>query len=130
MADPIRDNIPTDGMGDGAYLIGNFDNNRTNVQGMLAAKATEYKAGTVLGKITSTGVFTPLNPAASDGSQNFAGINYSRRPANASAAQRGAITVREATLNSNLLVWEITVSAPQKAAAEAQMAAAGVIPGY
>jgi hypothetical protein len=130
MAAPIRDNIPLDGMGDGAYLIGLFDNNRTNVQGVLAAKATEYKAGTVLGKITATGIFTPLNPAAADGSQNAAGILYGRRPAKPAATQRAAITVREATINSNLLYYEIAVTAPQKAAAEALMAAAGIINGY
>jgi hypothetical protein len=127
---PIRDNIPVDGMGDGVYLIGRFDNNRTNAQIMLAAKATEYKPATVLGKITATGIYTPLDPAANDGSQNFAAINYSRRPANAAAAQRGAGTVREATINSNLLIYEIAVNANQKAAIEAQMAAVGIINGY
>jgi len=127
---PIRDNIPLDGMGDGAYLIGNFDNNRTNVQGMLAAKATEYRPGTVLGKITASGLFTPLNPSANDGSQNFAGILYGRRPAKAAATQRAAVTVREATVNGNLLIYEVAVNATQKAAAEAQASAAGVIIGY
>ena len=129
MVAPIRDNIPLDGMGDGAYLIGDFDNNRTNAQITLAAKGTEYKAGTVLGKITATGIYTPLNPAASDGSQNFGAILYGRRDANAST-QRAAGTVREATLNSNLLTYEIAVTAPQKAAVEAQMAAVGIINGY
>lgn len=130
MAAPIRDNIPLDPVGDGGYLIGYFDNNRTNVQAVLAAKATEYVVGTVMGLITATGIYTPLNPAASDGSQNAAGINYSRRPAAAAATQRGAVTVREATVNGNLLVYEITVSAPQKAAAEAALAAKGIIIGY
>jgi len=129
MADPIRDNIPLDPTGDGGFLIGHFDNNRTNVQGMLAAKATHYRAGTVLGKITATGIFTPLNPAANDGSQNFAGINYGRRPASA-AAQRGAITVREATIDGNRLFYENAVTAQQKATIESQMSAAGCIVGY
>jgi len=129
MALPIRDNIPLDGMGDGAYLIGNFDNNRTNAQVMLGVKATDYLPGTVLGKITATGIYVPLAPAAADGSQNFAGINYSRRPA-ATVAQRGAATVREATLNSNLLYYENAVTAAQKTAIEAQMAVQGIITGY
>lgn len=126
---PIRDNIPLDGMGDGAYLIGDFDNNRTNAQAMLAAKATPYLPGTVLGKITATGIYTPVNPAASDGSQLFAGILYGGRPASTST-QRAAITVREATINSNLLVYDVAVSGPQKATIETAMAAQTIIGGY
>jgi len=130
MVAPIRDNIPLDGMGDGAYLIGNFDNNRINAQIVLAAKATPYIPGTVLGKITATGIYTPLNPAANDGSQNFGAILYGRRPASASATQRAAGTVREATINSNLLYYENAVTAQQKAVIEAAMSAAGIIGGY
>lgn len=33
-----------------------------------------YAVGAVLGKITASGKYTLLNPAAADGSQNFAGI--------------------------------------------------------
>lgn len=130
MADPIRDNIPLDPVGDGGYLIGDFDNNRTNEQIMLAAKASEYRVATVLGKITATGVYKPLDPAASDGSQNFGAILYGRRPANASASQRAAGTVREATINANLLYYENAVTGPQKTAIEAAMKAVGIIPGY
>jgi len=130
MVDPIRDNIPTDGpAGSGNYLIGSFDNNRTNAQITLAAKATPYQVGTILGQVTATKIYKPLDPAATDGSQNFAAINYSRRPASASN-QRGAGTVREATLNSNLLFYEVAVSASQKAQIEAQMAAVGIVNGY
>ena len=97
---------------------------------MLAAKATEYKVGTILGKVTATGIYKPLDPAAVDGTQNFAAINYSRRPANAGATQRAAGTVREATVNANLLVYENAVTGPQKAAIEAAMAEKGIIVGY
>ena len=130
MADPIRDNIPLDPVGDGGYLIGDFDNNRTNEQITLGAKATEYRVGTVLGKVTATGVYVPLAPGASDGSQTFAAILYGRRPANATASQRAAGTVREATVNANLLFYENAVTAPQKATIEAAMKAVGIIVGY
>lgn len=130
MAAPLRDNIPVEGpVGAGHYLIGNFDNNRTNAQVTLAAKATEYLPGTVLGKITATGIYTPLNPAANDGSQNAVAICFSRRGASA-ATQRGAATVREATLNLNSLIYDIAVTGPQKAAAEAALAALGMVGGY
>lgn len=131
MAAPLRDNIPTEGpQGSGAYMIGNFDNNRTNAQITLGAKpGGDYRVGEVLGKVTATGIYVPIAPAANDGSQNFAAINWAHRPASA-AAQRGAGTVREATINANLLYYENAVTAPQKAAIEAQMAAQGIIPGY
>jgi hypothetical protein len=129
MTAPLRDNIPVDGpQGSGAFMIGNFDNNRTNVQGTLAAKATDYRVGEVLGKITATGIYKSLDPAATDGSQNFAAINWSHRYASANA-QRGALTVREATINSNLLYYENAVTGPQRAVIESAMAAQGIIPG-
>jgi Bacteriophage lambda head decoration protein D len=127
---PFRDNIPVDGMGDGVYAIGKFDNNRANAQVMVAAKATEYKSGTVLGKVTATGIYAPLDPNANDGTQTFAGIMWARRPANAAAAQRAAVTVRELTINNNLLIYENAVTNNQKAAIEAAMAAVGIISGY
>lgn len=129
MAAPIRDNIPVDPIADGGFIIGGFDNNRANIQAMVAAKATEYRPGTVLGKVTATGIFAPLNPAAADGTQNFAGIMWARRPA-ATVAQRAAVTVREVTLNSNLLYYENAVTAAQKTAIEAAMSAQGIINGY
>lgn len=129
MAAPFRDNIQTDGMGDGAYLIGNYDFERSGQQITLAAKATTYLPGTQLGKITATGIYTPINPAANDGSQNWAATLYGRRPASANT-QRAAGTVREATYNLNLVIYDIAVTAPQKAAIEAQMSAAGCIGGY
>lgn len=129
MALPLRDNIPLDPITDGGYLIGRFDSQRTNVQGVLAAKATPYRAGTQLGKITATNIFKPLDPAATDGSQNWAGTLWGARPAS-TTTQRAAITTREATINGNLLYYENAVTAPQKTTIEASMSAAGCIVGY
>lgn len=38
------------------------------------ASATTYKVGAVLGKVTATGKYKLMDPAAVDGSQTFAGI--------------------------------------------------------
>jgi hypothetical protein len=121
--------FPHDGMGDGAFMFGQFDPNLSSEQGTLAATAVEVPAGTVLGKITATGLYTPLNPAAADGSQNWAGILYGRRRIN-TGTQRCAVVVRRQGVNGNLLTYLNAVTAAQKAAAEAQAAAAGVIVRY
>lgn len=45
---------------------------------VMILKATEDKipAGTILGKVSSTGKVVPFNPTATDGSQNPVGILY------------------------------------------------------
>ncbi len=110
--------VATDGMGDGAFMFGEYDQNLSGEQITLAATTVEIPAGTVLGKITTSSLYVPINPTASDGSQNFAGILFGRRPISTSA-QRAAAVVRRRGVNA--------MSPTQVAAAIAQAATAGVI---
>ncbi|MBX9814073.1 MAG: head decoration protein [Sphingomonas sp.] len=113
-------------LGAGHFLSGQFDYNRNAEQVTLAATGVDLDAGRVLGKVAATGLYVPINFAANDGSQNFAGILYDRRKA--SAAQQRAVTVeRGATVNGNALGYPAGATGPQIAACEAQMKAAGVI---
>lgn len=113
-------------LGAGHFLSGHFDYNRGAEQVTIGALAADAEAGTVFGKIAATGIYVPINFAANDGSQNFAGILWERRKA--SAAQQRAVTVeRAATANGNALFYPAGATGPQIAACEAQMKAAGVI---
>lgn len=114
---------------EGSFCFGANDPNRANEQIVLGITTVDLPAGTVLGKITSTGLYVPLAPAASDGSQNFAGLLWAFRPIN-SATQKASIVARNQGVNARLLTYINTVTTNQKAAAEAQMVAAGVIPRY
>ena len=83
-------------------------------------------AGQILGKITASGKYVALNPAASDGSQTAAGALYA--PADAASADvQGVAHVRNCELHGGEIVWPAGITTPQKTAAIAQLLAAGII---
>jgi hypothetical protein len=115
--------------GAGVYLLGKYDPLIAAETIVLAPTTVALEAGTQLGKITASGLYVPIAPGASDGSQNWAGILYERRPIN-TANQKAVITARTQGVNGNALIYVNTMTGPQKAAAEALMATAGVIVRY
>jgi hypothetical protein len=128
MAGILRE-FATDGMGDGNFMFGQYDPNLSGEQIVLAATAVALPAATVLGKVTATGIFKPLDPAANDGTENFGGILFGRREISA-AAQKGTGVVRNQGVNGHSLVYVNAVTAEERAAIEVQMAAAGIIVRY
>lgn len=123
---PFLQNFDDTKAGAGHFLIGENDPNLSNESITLAPTGVDLLAGTILGKITASGLYVPINPAAADGSQNFAGILYGRRDTNASN-QRATAVVRRQVVNSNLLTYVNAANAAQKTAIEAQAAAAMVM---
>lgn len=83
-------------------------------------------AGTVLGKITATGKFVILAPAAVDGSQNAAGFLIYGCDAVA-ADQVVAGLTRHAQVNGLKITWPAGITNPQKATATAALAALGIV---
>lgn len=73
-----------------------------------------------------TGVFKPLNPTASDGSQNAAGISFGFVDATLKDVP-GTVVTRECEVNGSELLWPTGATAAQIAAATAQLAALGII---
>lgn len=87
--------------------------------------------GTVMGMITASKLWTPLNLAAADGSQNAAGVLRDRRRALTTAdTRRGVVHVRSADLNGKKLTWPAGITVLQRKAAEAQLAATNVLVRY
>ncbi len=85
-----------------------------------------FTPGQVCGIITDTGKVVPLDPAASDGSDDAAVICC--YPIDATAGDvMGVGIVRHATVKKDGLVWPEGISAPNKADAIAQLKAAGII---
>ena len=79
----------------------------------------------VVGKITASGKFAVLNPAATDGTENAAG--FLMAAVDASAADReGVIIERDALVAMDNLVWPAGITAPQKEAAIAELEALGI----
>jgi len=82
------------------------------------------KAMAVLGKITASGKYTALAPAAGDGSQNAAAILLA--PVDATAADKPCVVIDgDAEFNKAELDWN-TMNAGQITAAIAQFAALGI----
>jgi len=93
---------------------------------VTVASGQNLKTGTVVGRITSSGKITQLAPAASDGSENAAGVLLS--DVDASGGDKpGVIIVREAIVSSAGLVWPTGITGPQKAEAVAELKALGII---
>ena len=79
------------------------------------ADGQDLKAGTVLGKITATGVLTQLAPSASDGSENAMGVLMGDLAA--SGAKEPCIYLAHGVVNADSVIWPAGITEPQKTAA-------------
>lgn len=82
--------------------------------------------GTVVGKNTDDGKLYALNPSASDGTQNAFGVLIQDVDATL-IDKTGIVIARHAVLADKAIVWPAGITAPQKAAAIAQMEVKGVL---
>lgn len=92
----------------------------------LASGSGIVLIGTVLGKVTASGKFKPLAPAATDGTQIAASIILQ----NADATGADVIIVnlkRRAQVVLQALVWPPGITAEQQTTALAALAALGII---
>lgn len=83
-------------------------------------------AGTVMGKITATGVFVPFDQDASDGSENAAGILMNRVEASATA-EPVAVVARNCAVIAAHITWPSDIDAAEQTAAETQLLAANIV---
>lgn len=81
-------------------------------------------ANAAVGKITASGKYTALAPAAADGSEVAAGMLVSAVDASAADAP-GTVVVQHATLVNQEINWN-TMTGPQITAARAELAAINI----
>jgi hypothetical protein len=82
--------------------------------------------GTVVGIIAASGKVTQLAPAASDGSEDAAGVLV--HPVDATDGDRpGVIIARHAACSDKGLIWPGSITGPQKSAAIAQLKTLGIL---
>jgi len=125
MATVLTDN----GKREGAYIISESDGAtggmRSRDRGTLLT-GTVGVSGMVLGQVTASGKFTPLNTAGADGSEDAAAILFTS--ADASTADAPAVVhTRACEVNDHELVWPAGISAGDKTAAITALAAKGII---
>jgi Bacteriophage lambda head decoration protein D len=101
-------------------------NGRISRETITVLSGQNLTAAAVLGKITASGKYKALDPAASDGSQTAAGILYDAMDASAADAE-GVAVVRLAEVNAAELVWPAGITAGQKTTALGQLAALNII---
>ncbi|CAB3783264.1 hypothetical protein LMG28688_01612 [Paraburkholderia caffeinitolerans] len=94
----------------------------------ITAGATPFVAGDEFSIQVEAinGVFVPLNPSASDGSQSAAGIAFGFTDATLNDVP-GTVVTRECEVNGSELIWPSGATAAQIATATAQLTALGII---
>ena len=117
----------TEGKHAGGFLVWEVLRDYTRDTVTIASGAGKLEPGTVLGKITTGGKFTALVPAATNGSQNAAGLLWDT--VDASTADAAAVVVLRgpAIVNRHELIWPDGATEAQITAATTALATIGII---
>jgi Bacteriophage lambda head decoration protein D len=97
-------------------------NGRISRETITVLSGETLEAGAVLGKVTASGKYKALDPAAVDGSEIAAGILYDAVDASAADAE-GVAIVRLAEVNAAELVWPDGITGPEQTTALGELAA-------
>ena len=117
----------TEGKHAGGFLVWEVLRDYTRETVTIASGAGKLEPGTVLGKITTGGKYTTLAPAATNGSQNAAGILWDKVDASAADAP-GVVMLRgPAIVNRHEIIWPEGATEAQITAATSALATIGII---
>lgn len=117
----------TEGKHAGGFLVWEVLRDYTREAVTIASGVGKLEPGTVLGKITTGGKYTTLAPAATNGSQNAAGILWDKVDASAADAP-GVIMLRgPAIVNRHEIIWPEGATEAQITAATTALATIGII---
>ncbi len=111
----------------GGFLIWEVLRDYTRETVTLASGAGKLAPGTVLGKITTGGKYTGLAPAATNGSQNAAGILWGAVDATDADALGVVILRGPAIVNRHEIIWPEAATEAQITTATTALAALGII---
>lgn len=110
----------------GGFILSLANRNRS-LENVTIASGQTLQAGTVLGKITSTGHYAAFDNDATDGTGTAAGILLADCDASA-GAKAAAIVARDAEVNEHELVWDENNDTADIAAGLTELIALGIIP--
>lgn len=117
----------TEGKHAGGFLVWEVLRDYTRETVTIASGAGQLEPGTVLGKITTGGKYTVFAPAATNGSQNAAGILWAGVDASAADALGVMLLRGPAIVNRHEIVWPDGSTEAQITAATTALAALGII---
>lgn len=120
------------GPGPGNYLVSEANGTRSR-EVVTIAEGVNRQSGTVLGKVTATGKYVPVDPTngtgqgeTPDGSQVAVAVLFAEVDANL-ADKPGVITARDAEVEAAALIWPAAITTNQKTAALGQLASVGIV---
>ena len=93
---------------------------------ITVASGNTISLGEVLGKVTASGEYAPLNPAGADGTETAAAIALADIDASEATAE-GPALVREAIVVDGGLVWPEGIVSGDKTTAQGQLKDLGII---
>lgn len=120
-------NTLTEGRHTGGYIVSEANGALSReVVTILKKSGHKLQAGTVLGKVTASGKYAPVNFSASDGSQTATAILFDN--VDATEKDRSAVvTVRHAEVKASALVWPAGAQTDQIKAALAQLQGSAIV---
>lgn len=115
----------TEGRHTGEHLISEANGTRSrDVVTLITGQ--NLAPGAVLGKITVSGKYTLLAPAAEDGSEVAAAVLFAA--VDATAADKAAVvTARDSEVAGAALTWPAGITGGEKTAATAELKALGIV---
>ena len=91
------------------------------------AAGQNLQLGTVLGRKTADGKLYALAPAATDGTETAVSVLATDTDATLIDRDDAITVARHAIVARHALIWPAGITAPQKAAVEAQLVAIGIL---
>lgn len=96
-------------------------------EAVTVAAGQNLVLGTVLGRATADGKLHALNPTASDGTEVAAAVLTVDTDATPIDRDDAVVVARHAIVARGALIWPTGITVAQKAAAEAQLVALGIL---
>lgn len=103
------------------------ESSRFSREETIVPLGTAVEKGNILGQVTATKKWVPLNPAASDGSQIAKRVAITDIPNTTTADVNTVAMARHCVVKASGLVWPGGITAPQKATALDQLAALNIL---
>jgi hypothetical protein len=115
---------------DGGFLVSEARGHRSRDRGVIASTA-DLEAGTVLGLNSTSGIYAPVDPTATDGTENAVAILFNHIYANGIYSNgtdaTGTVVTRDAEVNASELVYVNTLTTAELATAAAALKAVGIL---
>lgn len=92
----------------------------------IADSSAVLEPGTVLGIVTASGKYAPIEIGASDGTQNSVAVLYARVNVDGADA-KGVVVIRDAEMIAGQLIWPGGITDNEKAAEVAKLATSGLV---